>query len=174
MDHDSFFEMKDLVKRAELINQMLSQEREEPLKKVAEKLGISYSRFCKEMRKGGFNYNQSKRQYEKVLSLSEFKKIQSIEESDVKTSGAVQFITNHLEELKELVKAYQEELILDKRVYRLDIPSTTKSLKLNEEIYNEFVELAKTRFPQYRISDLFSQALLDFIERYQAKHINKQ
>ncbi|GAY78712.1 hypothetical protein NBRC111894_4266 [Sporolactobacillus inulinus] len=73
MTNDEFVNM-DTTKRVIMVNQMLSKEKSDALKNVAKKMGLNYSSFTKEMRKGGFSYNQSKKQYEKMISVEDFQK----------------------------------------------------------------------------------------------------
>lgn len=154
----------NLIERASYVNELLKKEGD--LKKVAQSLGIKYSSFCKEMRTGGYSYNQSKKQYEKTLTLDEYIKIRDYEKETSEKEDAINFLTSHLTEIKEILYVYSENLILDSKVYQPNIPTTIKSLKINEEIYKEFSNLAKSQFSQYKVSDLVSQALYDFTKKY--------
>jgi phage antirepressor YoqD-like protein len=112
----------NLIERASYVNELLKKEGD--LKKVAQSLGIKYSSFCKEMRTGGYSYNQSKKQYEKTLTLDEYIKIRDYEKETSEKEDAINFLTSHLTEIKEILYVYSENLILDSKVYQPNIPTT--------------------------------------------------
>lgn len=161
------FQEKPLLERAEFINGLLLNFDEEPLKKAAEAVNMSYSAFCKEMRRGDFTYSQGKRQYEKTLSLDEFKKIQSSISSEDVNEEVFRFLASHLDELKELLNVYKTEFILDPKVYDPNSKSVSKSLFVNKEIYDEFTELCAKHFAHLRLGYIVSQCLYDFIKKHQ-------
>ncbi|MGE6897075.1 hypothetical protein [Priestia flexa] len=145
MDTRQFQEMP-LLERAEFINKLLLQYYEEPLQKVADAVNMSYSAFCKKMRRGGYTFSKNKRQYEKTLSLDEFKEIQSLTPSGIGMDEAMQFLSTHLTEIQELLNVHKKQLVLDPKVYQPESKSITKSLVVNQEIYEAFTDLCMTRF----------------------------
>jgi hypothetical protein len=161
------FQEKPLLERVEYINALLLKFDEEPLKKAAEAVNMSYSAFCKEMRRGEFTYSQSKRQYEKTLSLDEFKKIQSSISSEDVNEEVVRFFASHLDEFKELLNVHKNEFILDPKVYDPNSKSVSKSLFVNKEIYNEFTDLCTKQYGHLKLRDIVSQCLYDFVKRHQ-------
>jgi len=167
MDAREFQEMP-LLKRAEFINHLILKEgADEPLKKAAEAVGMSYSAFCKEMRRGGYTYSQSKKQYEKTLSIEEFKEIQSAIPNNEGNDEAMRFLASHLDEIKNLLITHKSQLILDPQVYDPTSESITKSFVVNKDIYDKFTELAATKFPHLRLRDIVSNCLLCFIKQYE-------
>jgi hypothetical protein len=146
---------------------MLKEGGDEPLKRAAEAVEMSYSAFCKEMRRGGYTYSQSKRQYEKTLSINEFKDIQSSIPNNDGNDEVMRFLTSHLDEIKDLLITHKTTLILDPQVYDPTTESITKSFVVNKEIYDEFTELAATKFPHLRLRDIVSNCLLSFIRQFE-------
>ncbi len=161
------FQEMPLLERAEFTNKLLLEYDEDPLKKAAEAVNMKYSAFCKEMRRGGFTYSQSRRQYEKTLSLDEYKDIQTSVPSEGANDEALQFIAKHLNEIKELLNIYDAQLVLDPKVYDPKSKSVTKSLVVNREIYEEFSNLCMTRFPHLRLKDIVSNCLYSFVKQHE-------
>lgn len=161
------FQEMPLLERAEFINKLLLGYDEDPLRKVAEAVNMKYSAFCKEMRRGGFAYSQGKRQYEKTLSLDEDKDVQTSVPSRSGNDEAMQFIAEHLNEIKELLNIHDAQLVLDPKVYDPKSKSVTKSLIVNKEIYEEFSNLCMTRFPHLRLKDIVSNCLYNFIKQHE-------
>ncbi|MGI2851609.1 hypothetical protein ACRS6Y_15240 [Bacillus cytotoxicus] len=165
MDAREFQEMP-LLERAEYINKLLLTYDEDPLRKAAEEVNMKYSAFCKEMRRGGFTYNQGKRQYEKTLSVDEYKDIQISIPDEQGNDEALLFIKNHLNEIKELLSIHETQLVLDPKVYDPESESLAKSLVVNKDIYDEFSELCKTRFPHLRLNHILSNCLYSFVKQH--------
>jgi hypothetical protein len=133
---------------------------------AAEAVNMSYSGFCKEMRRGGYTYSQSKRQYEKTLSLDKFKGIQSSILSGVENEEIMNFFATHMNEIKELLNVHKSQLVLDPKVYDPETKSITKSLVVNQEIYDLFPEICMTRFPHLRLKDIVSNCLYSFVKQH--------
>lgn len=164
MDAKVFQEMSSL-ERAESINKLLLEFDDDHLKNAAKAVGMKYSAFCKIMREGGFTYSQSKKQYEKTISLEEYKEFQTSTSIDNGSDEAVRFIVNHLNELKQLLNQHETQLLLDPKVYAPDSKSVTKSIVVNKEIYEEFSELCTRRFSHLRLKDIVSNCLYDFVKQ---------
>lgn len=159
------FQEMPLLERAEFINNLLLEYDEDHLKRASEAVNMTYSAFCKEMRRGGFTYSQSKRQYEKTLSLDDYKDIQTSTPIDNGNDEALRFIATHLNEIKELLNSHETLLVLDPKVYAPTSKSVTKSLVVNKEIYEEFTDLCMTRFPHLRLKDIVSNCLYSFVKQ---------
>ncbi|MFB6465427.1 hypothetical protein ACE38V_01285 [Cytobacillus sp. Hz8] len=63
--------MKDKLKT---VNKMLEKEEKDHLKNFSEKVGIPYSDFTKIMMDNDYQYNQTSKKYEKLMSLEEYEK----------------------------------------------------------------------------------------------------
>ncbi|WP_047981875.1 hypothetical protein [Ornithinibacillus contaminans] len=160
MDKDTFFTTKPSIRIKE-INQLLQKY---DLKKVAELIGIPYSTFTKEMRVGDYFYHQSDKQYYPfVRSEDERLKVDQKDESD-----ELSFIKEHFDALKGLLQMYQSNrlLVLDGRIYSKEAKYENKSVKMNNDLYDEFKKFCEEYYPQYKIQDLICQSLLDFQSKY--------
>lgn len=81
------------------------------------------------------------------------------------------YLEKHLATIKSLVQKEEsvdmsneltiDKLILSNRVYK------SKGLKVQEDVYAQFVELYKQHYQQYKLQDIISQALLEFCQRYE-------
>jgi hypothetical protein len=167
MNQKEFLEMPYL-ERVEYINGLLLRFGDnEPLKKTAAAVNMSYSSFCKAMREGGFTYSQGKRQYEKTLSIEEYRSIQASIKSDQGVNKGLNFLSDHLEELRNLLETHKNSFVLDPEVYNPNSPNVTKSIVVNQMVYDRFVDLCSLRFPQYRISHVISHCLNKFVKENQ-------
>ncbi|SOC13478.1 hypothetical protein SAMN05880501_107198 [Ureibacillus xyleni] len=148
-------------KRVEIINEMLKSS---SLKEVAKKVGVPESTFSKEMTRGDYVYIKRDNQYYRFIRDKEMVKQNSEQYQDVIT-----FIEQNIETLKVIINDYEgfrKMLILDERVYSKQAEYTNKSIKMNGEVYEEFVEFCKDKYPYLMIQDLVAQSLIDFTNRY--------
>lgn len=132
MDKDTFFSMKP-SKRVEEVNRLLQKY---DLKKVSEIAGIPYSTFTKEMRAGDYFYHQSDKQYYPFVR-SEKERLKAGQKNE---PDELAFIKENLEALKDLLQKYQSNrlLALDDRVYSKEAKYENKSIKMSNELYDEF------------------------------------
>lgn len=160
MDKDSFFTMTP-ERRVQEVNRLLQKYE---LKEIAALIGIPYSTFTKEMRKGDYFYHQSDRKYYRFIRDEDEKSIKG----KYGDSEVLSFIQENFDTLKSLIQNYQSSsfLLLDERVYRSNANFVNKSIKMNSEIYEEFSKFCEDNYPQYRLQDLIAQALIDFINKY--------
>lgn len=161
------FQEMPLLERAEFINKLLSKYEEDSLRKAAETVNMKYSAFCKEMRRGGFTYSQSKNCYEKTLSLNDYRAIQSTVPDIDENKKALLFIANNLNELNALLNTYKTQLVLAPEVYDYKAKNVTKSLVVNKDIYEKFTDLCMVQFPHLRLRDIVSNCLNDFVKQYE-------
>lgn len=163
------FNILPIKEKLEIVNKMLQQESKDHLKNVSLKLDIPYSAFTKIMRDdGNYQFNQTSKTYEKIISLEEYEQLlQSKSNNNKDIDEILTFLSENLNELKELLSCNQYELVLNSKVYDVNSKSTNKSIQVNLEIYNQFTELCSTKFPHLRQKDLISQCLFDFIQKYQ-------
>ncbi|WP_077318169.1 hypothetical protein [Virgibacillus proomii] len=153
------------------VNKMLEKEEKDHLKKVSEKIGIPYSAFTKLMRdNGNFQYNQTTKKYEKLMSLEEYEVyIDSVEKLDKseKPNETLRFIEDHLGEIKRLLGDHENQLIINPIVYNPASKTINKSFQVNADIYNQFSKLCTRQFPHLRQRDIISMSLLEFIRKYE-------
>lgn len=168
MNPEEFMSLS-MNEKLKTVNKMLKREEKDHLKNVSEKVGIPYSAFTKIMRdNGNYQYNQTSKRYEKLMSLEEFEQYLHIGTNKVKESNlTLSFLEEHLDELKKLLMIHQNQLILDPEVYDSSCKTASKSFQVNLNIYDQFTELCSIHFPHLRQKDLISQCLLDFVRKYQ-------
>ncbi|WP_153976931.1 hypothetical protein [Paenibacillus xylanilyticus] len=161
MNKETFFTMQH-DKRAEEVNKLLQSF---TLDEVAEKIGVSYSTFTKDMQAGDYVFIKRDNRYYKFLRdpFSMPPKKQTIVDSE-----ELIFLKENLEKLRSLVKNKNDNsiLVLDQKIYSKNSQFLVKSIKMNEEIYGRFTQNCVEKFPHFRLQDLIAQSLLDFIEKY--------
>ncbi|EPB8257228.1 hypothetical protein ACRTGI_003054 [Clostridium perfringens] len=82
---------------------------------------------------------------------------------------AIEDILERLEILEEKVlhnntSVTPNQFILDSRTLSTDIK--VRSFKVSEKALNEFIELAENKLNMYSKQNLFTQALLEFVDKY--------
>ncbi|MBU9710889.1 hypothetical protein [Evansella tamaricis] len=166
MDTQKFLNLS-ILDKVEVVNKMLEEETENHLKNCATKLGLSPSTFSKVMRdNSSYQYNQTGKRYDRLLTLDEYKQyLQSGSNTD-KTQESLLFISKHIDELKQLLQAHSNQLILNPKVYDPNNKTITKTVQVNADIYEEFTNLWTTHYPHLRLRDIVSQSLLDFTTTY--------
>ncbi|UQQ36181.1 hypothetical protein [Paenibacillus polymyxa] len=161
MNKESFFTTQH-DKRAEEVNKLLQSY---SLEEVAEKIGVNYSTFTKEMQAGDYVFIKRDNHYYKFL-----RDPQSIptKRQPAMDSEEMSFLKENLEKLRSLVEVKNDKsiLVLDQRIYSKNSQFLVKSIKMNEDIYGYFTEYCDEKFPHFRLQDLIAHSLLDFIEKY--------
>ncbi|WP_176215269.1 hypothetical protein [Cytobacillus gottheilii] len=169
MDTQKFMSLS-AIERVELANKMLSAETNDHLKNVASKLGLSESTFSKIMRdNASYQYNKTSKQYDRIIPIEEYKKYLQSGSNENKMEETLQFVAEHLEELKGLLHAHESELILEPEIYDPSSKTITRTIQVNEDIYKEFSDLYSSKFSHIRLREIYSKCLLDFIKYYQPK-----
>ncbi|WP_337017270.1 hypothetical protein [Oceanobacillus massiliensis] len=171
MNEDEFMSLS-MKEKLKTVNKMLEEEDKDHLKNVSERVGLSYSVFTKTMRdNGNYQYNQTSKKYEKLMSLQEYERYLQFGANDEdKSNETLNFLEEHLDELKNLLVVHQNRLILDPEVYDPSCKTASKSFQVNLDIFDQFTEICSTQFPHLRQRDLVSQSLLDFVRKYQKTH----
>jgi len=168
METDIFMELS-MNDKLETVNKMLGNETQDHLKNVSEKIGMSYSAFTKIMRdNGNYQYNQTKRRYERLMSLEEYNEYRHLTINDKDSFNvALKFVDDHLDDIKKLLHVQQHQLTLSPEVYDPSSKTVNKSFQVNSTVYNRFTMLCANQHPHLRQKDLISQCLLDFLEKYE-------
>lgn len=167
MNTNEFMNLSTLDK-VELVNKMLKKEEKDHLKNVASKLGLSESTFSKTMRDNAtYQYNKTTKQYDRIMPIEEYKNYLQTSTNEDKTEDALQFVGEHLEELKKIVHEYKSHLALEPEIYDPNSKTITKSIQVNDEIFQRFSVLHSSKYSHLRLRDIFSKCLLDFINTYQ-------
>ncbi|CAM5734458.1 hypothetical protein SAFG77S_11625 [Streptomyces afghaniensis] len=169
MDTQKFMSLSALEK-VELVNKMLKEEEDCHLKNTATKLGLSESTFSKIMRdNASFQYNKTSKQYDRIMPIDEYKKYLQSGSNENKMEETLQFVAEHLEELKGILHVHENELILEPEIYDSSSTTITRTIQVNEDIYKAFSDLYSSRFSHIRLREIYSKCLLDFIKTYQPK-----
>lgn len=155
------------TKRVMEINRMLEQH---SFKEVVEEIDIPTSTFSAEMARGDYVFIKRENRYFKFLrdgSVSDKLPAQDMVED---YSEALNFLKDKLHELKRLLATDSPyPIVLDKRIYSTQ-KFSNKNIKVNDNIYKEFTAICEHDFPYLKIQDLFSQSLVDFINKYGNQH----
>lgn len=169
MDTQKFMSLSSLEK-VEIVNRMLKEVEKDHLKNVASKLGFSESTFSKIMRNNAsYQYNKTSKQYDRILPIEEYKQYLQSSSNEDKTEETLQFVAEHIEELKQLLHTYKNQLILEQEIYDPNSKTITRTIQVNEDIYKQFSDLYSSRFSHIRLREVYSKCLLDFIKTYQPK-----
>ncbi|WP_088072038.1 hypothetical protein [Gottfriedia luciferensis] len=160
MNESEFFNM-NLTKRVLMVNKLLKEEKEDQLKITADKIGITYSQFTKEMQKGNYVYIKRLNKYCKFMDEETENKSNLKESSGTLTIEFEAFLQENFEVLQKIVEIHErKQLILCEAIF--DGGASNKSFKINDNVYQKFINLCKEKFPMYRQMDLMGQALYDF------------
>lgn len=168
MNPEEFMNLS-IEEKLRVVNKMLKNEEKDHLKRVSERVGIPYSAFTKTMRNNGdYQYNQTSKKYEKLISLEEYEKyLHTATKKENESNETLDFIEKHLDGLKQLLEINPNQLILSPEVYDPSCSTTSKSFIVNADVYDQFTKLCATHYPHLRQRDLVSQSLLDFVRRYE-------
>lgn len=119
---------------------------------------------------GNFQYNQTTKKYEKLMSLEEYEEYLDTAKNskgDVKQNEALRFIEDHLGEIKRLLGDHENQLIINPMVYNPASKTINKSFQVNADVYNQFSKVCTRQFPHLRQRDIISMSLLEFIRKYE-------
>ncbi|MGO5014125.1 hypothetical protein ACTQ5K_20075 [Niallia sp. Sow4_A1] len=168
MDTQEFMNLSALEK-VELVNKML-KENDFHLKNVASKLGLPESTLSKTIRGNScYQFNKTSKQYERIMPIEEYKKYLQSDYNEDKMEETLQFLGEHLEELKGLLHEHETHLILEPEIYDPSSKTITRTIQVNESIYQLFSDLYSSKFSHIRLREIYSKCLLDFIRSYQPK-----
>lgn len=165
MDTQKFMSLSALEK-VELVNKML-KENDFHLKSVASKLGLPESTLSKVIRGNScYQFNKTSKQYERIMPIEEYKKYLQSGSNENKMEETLQFVAEHLEELKGLLHTHETQLLLEPEIYGPSSKTITRTIQVNEDIYKEFSDLYSSRFQHIRLREIYSKCLLDFVRSY--------
>lgn len=143
----------------EQVNWLNEELQKQELKKVAAELGMSTSTLTNGIRAAGFKFDRAAKQY--VIAT-----LNSINED----KQLMVYLHEHFAELQMLVEMQcfevNQDVKLDKRIGSIGAKYVAKSVKVQDNIYEEFEELYKTKFHQWKMQDVMTQMMLEFIEKY--------
>ncbi|EQB37043.1 hypothetical protein M948_10215 [Virgibacillus sp. CM-4] len=160
MDKDTIFTLAP-EKRVQEVNKLL---RKYDLKEISRLVGIPSSTLSKLMREGDYLYHQADKQYYPFVRSEEERVITSNRKVDDETT----FIKENMITLRKVVQYFKESgnLLLDKRIYSKNTKFVNKSIRMNNDIYEEFSSFCEDHFPHLKTQDVIAQALIDAMKRY--------
>ncbi|MBM7578245.1 hypothetical protein [Jeotgalibacillus terrae] len=126
---------------------------------AAKELGLSSSTVSLLMRKDGYRYCRMTKQY-----------IQQEEKNTSSRTTQEEFL-KYLFENEEILRKVigttaTKRMIVDESIYYQNDSFVSKTLKIKGNTFKEFQTLLKDKYPQYRMQDMLTQALIDFIHKY--------
>lgn len=134
-------------------------------------LKMSRKAFKNNAIKLGYFYNRELNLFicdKNVTPVTQIKSKEKTPNAD-KKDKAIEDILERLEILEEKVlhnntSVTPNQFILDSRTLSTDIK--VRSFKVSEKALNEFIELAESKLNMYSKQNLFTQALLEFVDKY--------
>lgn len=149
----------------QLINTELNKNRNISLKKVLDKLQLNKAVLEKQLKNNNYEYSVDERQYYKQLKIDEnLEKDIEITKDEVKE---IRELINMKNDLKTLIQKYNNStnniLSIDRTKFEGDIK--TRLVKTYSNVNEEWIKFCK-KHEQYKMQDLYSQALLEFMNKY--------
>lgn len=160
MDKDKFLAMTP-AERVRIVNKLLQ---DHDLRGVAKVLEIPSSSLSKIMREGDYLYHKADKKYYPFVRTEE----ERVTSTKSKESNGLSFIEQHKNTLRKMIEQYEYTglLILDKRIYSNDATFSNKSIRMNNDIYEEFSDFCDKYYPHLKIQHIIAQALIDAMTRY--------
>ncbi|MBD8045820.1 hypothetical protein [Clostridium faecium] len=179
--------IEELVK---FINMELKNNKDLSVNKIADKHGLKKSTLKNKLRKG-YAYDDKKRQYIKLKQSSIENKNQPKKEDKKEETKIIQkdnkSINNFLDDiniddlkellklkdkLEEVIKHYNKNIVSSDPQVKLEIDVnkfngkiSSRLVKVYENVNSKWIEFCKKN-SQYKMQDLYSKALLEFVEKY--------
>lgn len=158
MNKDKFLAL-DCNQRVAFVNDLLKNNHD--LQQVADKIGINYSTFTKVMQEDDYVYIKRENQYYKFV-----RNVNTISSVDNSADELTAFINENLDVLKKLIEKYKrnDDFTIDKKIFASKL--STKTFRMPEELYQQFVRTCEKEFPHLKIQDIIAQLLLNFSNNY--------
>lgn len=146
------------IEQLKWVNQRL-QETGNKVEEIAKEIGISSSSVSTLMKESGCRYSRAKKQYIPLEETTHFQK-------DDQQEFMMYLLTNADVIKKVIEESNSRQLVFDSSIYETDNPFISKTMKIKKGILEEFQQLLKEKFPQFRTQDVLTQAIIDFIKKY--------
>lgn len=158
MDKQKFLTL-DCKQRVEVVNDLLKNNHD--LQQVADKIGINYSTFTKVMQEDDFVYIKRENQYYKFIRNPD-----AISAIGNNADDLTAFLAENIDTLKQIIEKHiaNDDFTIDKKIFASKL--STKTFRMPEELYQQFVLTCEKEFPHLKIQDIIAQLLLDFIDKY--------
>lgn len=159
MNKDKFLAL-DCRQRVEFVNDLLKNKGFD-LQQVAEHIGINYSTFTKLMTEGDFVYIKRDGQYFRFIRDGD-----TISSIDNSADDLTAFLNENKDVLKQIIEKHKanDDFTIDKKIF--DSKLTTKTFRIPEEVYQQFVITCQSEFKHLRLQDILAQLLSDFTVKY--------
>lgn len=158
MNKENFLTLSS-KQRVEYVNDLLKNNHD--LQQVADKIGINYSTFTKVMQEDDFVYIKRENQYYKFI-----RNPNAISAIDNTADDLTSFLDENIDILKQIIEKYKanDDFTIDKKIFASKL--STKTFRMSEDIYQEFVRTCEAEFKHLRIQDIIAQLLLNFSNNY--------
>lgn len=178
------FNNLDILTQVDYINKALANRAS--LTSICEKIGISRSTIRERFKKNGYIYYKDIHNYKSVIevvtettdkpTITKLKSSNLVVETDLeqKLNYIINNYENDLSKLNEVYSWYlsskgnnSEDVINLEKLEILDFDGEliTRSFKIYESIQQEFTQFCK-RNNKYKVQDILSQALREFLDKY--------
>ncbi len=134
--------------------------RDKELKQIASEIGMSVSSLTKDICIAGYRFDRTARQYV----------VTQVEKED-DTDEVLVYIMEHFNAIQTLIEEGRNKqnlcLDIDNRLYAAPTEAyQTRSFKIHQEIYNEFVQLYEEQFRHLKMQHVVSLAIAEFVKKY--------
>lgn len=159
MNKNNFLNL-DSRQRVSLVNDLLKNKVFD-LQQVADHIGINYSTFTKIMQEDDFVYIKRENQYYKFIRNEN-----AISTIDNSADDLTSFLNENKDILKQIIEKHKanNDFTIDKKIFASKL--STKTFRMPEELYQQFVLTCEREFPHLKIQDIIAQLLLDFSDKY--------
>ncbi|WP_291754700.1 hypothetical protein [Lysinibacillus sp. UBA5990] len=159
MNKDKFLKLNN-KDRVTFVNDLLKNKAFD-LQQVADHIGINYSTFTKVMQEDDFVYIKRENQYYKFVR--DENAISSAENFENELTA---FLNENLDTLKSMIDKHKrnDDFTIDKKIFASKL--STKTFRMPEELYQQFVRTCEKEFPHLKIQDIIAQLLSDFTDKY--------
>ncbi|HFQ6533930.1 hypothetical protein [Clostridioides difficile] len=178
----SEFDNKDVKEQLDYINKKLLEGI--TLTNICKEIGIGRTTIRNRFKKNGYEYNSSQKLYTSIVEIIELKSSDKVVQKE-SSNKVVEADNGNFNDLKDILYNFNEMSTKLNEVYnwyesqssnkivrtnKLEIEDfqgnvVTRSYKVYESIQQEFVAFCETN-KKYRVQDIISQALKDFMDKY--------
>lgn len=170
MDKDTFLNM-DIDSQIEYLNSRLNEGLTVEI--IRQKIGIPDKVLRKIIKDNGYRFDQKSRNYIKVTEV-----VQGDKSNQVVVPGAeykklidtMKNLKNMNDKLEEMYSWYElQTKVVERDTLRIEPnnhDTVTRSFKVYEDIYKEFMKLSKEKYSTYKMQDLISHAIREFCDKY--------
>lgn len=187
MDKDTLLSM-DIDSHIEYLNSRLNEGL--TVAAIRKELGIGKERHQRIISKGNYEYNTKTKNYTKVTEVVGDKSNQTVvsDNYNQKVAGDIsnqvvvpgaeykklidtmKNLKNMNDKLEEMYSWYElQTKVVERDTLRIEPnnhDTVTRSFKVYEDIYKEFMDLSKGKYNTYKMQDLISHAIREFCDKY--------